>query len=151
MPTTTLQKHLGHGGALMDIAAGQDNLYAILKRLSEDQGKILTAFVVGTIATATIQSYIAEKYTKLKGFRAHAAVCGTAGATTVKVQVNGVDVPGATITIDNADADGTKKAAVFTAFEVKPGDLVQFVVSAAPTGGSGLTASADLQAVDVAA
>lgn len=135
----TLKDSLGEGGAFIDDSHGDDNLIDVLKALAEGGGD-LDAFQV-TIAAATIASKVIDKPTTLHSFWTHVAVCGTAGQTDVDLVVNGAVV--AQLVTDNAEADGTSKASsdADLPLELAAGDLVQLVVSAAPTAGTGLTAS----------
>jgi len=76
------------------------------------------------------------------------AVCGTAGQTDVQVRVNGVAK--ATLTITNAEADGIFKVSTTPInLALAKGDVVDINVSAAPTGGTGLSATARLRPVTV--
>jgi hypothetical protein len=89
-----------------------------------------------TIAAASVAGMLASRKLKLKAVQAKCGVCGSAGQTDVQAHVNGTLVPGATVTIDNADADGTiKTAGPSSETIINPGDTVEIVVSAAPTGG----------------
>jgi hypothetical protein len=143
--TATLKKLLGNAGAGLDDSMGFDNLYDVLKALAEVAGDHLHAYQ-DTIATATIASMIADKAGTLTSFRIAAATTGTANDTDVQVQVNGVNKQ--ELTIDNTDADGTKKSATL-AVAIAAGDLIELVVTAAPTAGAGLTASATVLPVTI--
>jgi hypothetical protein len=143
--TATLKSYMGRGGGGLDDSMGFDNLYDVLKALAEVAGEKLHAYQA-TIATATIGSMIADKAGTLTSFRIAAATTGTANDTDVQVQVNGVNQQ--ELTIDNTEADGTKKSATL-AVAIAEGDLIELVVTAAPTGGAGLTASASVLPVTV--
>jgi len=90
-----------------------------------------------TAATGTPVSLIASRKLQLKALTMKALTAGTAGATTAKVQKNGVDVAGAQASIDNAEADGTTKSAGPVAETIlNAGDMATVVVTAAATGGA---------------
>ena len=143
--TATLKKLMGEAGAGFDDSMGFNNLYDVLVALAEVAGEKMHAYQ-DTIATATIASMIADKAGTLSSFRIAAATTGTAGDTDVQVQLNGVSQQ--ELTIDNTDADGTKKSATLSV-AVAAGDLVELVVTAAPTAGAGLTASATILPVTI--
>lgn len=146
MSMTKLKKLLKEGAALLSQEHGADTLYDVLKGLV---GVRLNGFQA-TVATATIAGMVVEKDMKLKSFAAKVMVAGSAGATTVKMQKNGVDITGATITIDNTAADPTLTTVALDVALVA-GDQIAIVVSAAPTGGTNLAASALLHELDIEA
>lgn len=143
--TATLKKFLGEGGAALDDSHGFDNLYDVLKALAEVAGEKLHAYQA-TIATATIGGMVCDKAGTLTILRTSVGVCGTAGDTDVQVHLNGVSQ--GELTTDNADADGIKKSLAF-AVTVAAGDLIEIVVTAAPTAGSDLVASVTVLPVTV--
>jgi hypothetical protein len=55
---------------------------------------------------------------------------------TLKVQLNTVDVAGATVTIANADAKGSRKSASFTKIAVSRGDRITLVPAGFATAGA---------------
>lgn len=71
--------------------------------------KVITASVVGAASAAVMAGsrFIADKKYKVKGLRMHIGTAGTAGATTAVANVDGVAVTGLTVTIGNADPDGS--------------------------------------------
>jgi hypothetical protein len=147
MSKATLKKSLGEAGAFIDESNGApNNLREVLVALAQAPAP-LTAHQP-TVATAVIGAMVADGPSTLTGFRTALAVCGTVGDTTVIVRRNGVAVPGATLTTNNADADGTKKAVALDV-DVAEGDLIELVVTVAPTGGTGLTATASFTPVTV--
>lgn len=145
--TITLKKDLGKAGAFLGDESGgyvDQRLYDVLKELALGAGMDLDGFQA-TIATATIAAKVMKRAGILKGLRTAVGTTGTAGATTVQVHVNGSAVTGAELTTDNTDADGIKKSvALSTVVAVAAGDLVELVVSAAPTAGADLSASAEI-------
>ena len=145
--TAKLRKDLGHAGRLLGDESGgyQDqNLRDVLVALAGGAGAGLDAYQA-TIAAATIAAKVMTGAAKLNGLRTSVGTTGTAGDTTVQVHVNGTAVTGAEATTANTEADGTKKAvALSTAVDLVAGDLVELVVSAAPTAGADLAASADI-------
>lgn len=93
-----------------------------------------------TIATGRIGGMTARKNLSLKGFEVRAMVCGTAGSSIVHLDRNSVSV--GSLTIDNADPDGTSK---FLGLDIDlvPGDILEFRVATAPTAGSRLFCHAE--------
>jgi len=141
--TATLKKDLGKAGAFMDESGGYANqrLYDVLVELAHDDIG-LDAFQ-GTIAVASIGGKIINRACKLVGLRTSIDVCGTADSTTVQVHLNGSAVTGAEATTAHDDADGTKQdVELSSAVALAEGDYVELVVSAAPTAGSNLAATA---------
>jgi hypothetical protein len=148
MSTAILKRSLGDAGAAIDESHGAPNiLRQVLQALAEDG--VQHSVYQATIATATLFSMIVDKATILRNFRAAAATTGTANDTDVEVQVNGVAVAATQLTIDNTEANGTKKNSGDLTTALAAGDLVEIVVTAAPTGGAGLTASMRLGGVTV--
>lgn len=145
--TATLKKYMGTGGAGLDDSIGYDNLHDVLKALAESSGEHVNAYQA-TIATATIGAMVMHKAATLTSLRTAIATCGTAGSTTVQVHVNGVSK--GELTTANDETDGTKKAKALSVALVA-GDLVEIVVSAAPTGGADLNASVKTYPVTVEA
>jgi hypothetical protein len=145
--TVTLRKEIGQGGAYLGERSVSDtnNLLSVLQALAQGPAGQLSAYQA-TIATATIASMVAAAAGKITGLRTAVAVCGTGGSTTVQCQLNGVSV--GELTTANDDADGTKSSLALDV-DVAEGDLIQLVVTAAPTAGTGLTATAKLQPVIV--
>lgn len=135
--TATLKKALGEGHAFLSDEHGSDNLYKVLAALAEGPNP-LTAHQA-TIATAVLAGMVAYKPMKLKSFSAAVATCGTDGSTVVELNQNGTAV--ASITIANDDADGTVTH-VDLDLDVAKGDVLEIEVATAPTGGSGLNATA---------
>lgn len=147
--TVTIRKDLGQGGAYLgENSEGSSNVLPdVLRALAQGPAGQLNAYQA-TIATATLDGIIACAAGKITGLRTSVATCGTAGDTTVQIQKNGTSV--GELTTGNAEADGIKKSLALDV-DVVAGDLLQLVVTAAPTGGVGLTVSAKLQPVIVEA
>lgn len=145
--TAILAKDLGKAGAFLGDESGPYTaklLRSVLLELAQGGGGNLDAHQ-DTIATATIGGKLITRASKLVGLRTSAEVTGTAGSSTVQVHVNGSAVTGAEATTANTEADGTKKAvALSSSVALVAGDLVELVVSAAPTAGSGLDATAEI-------
>ena len=145
MTTKTLKQLMGTGGAGLDDSMGYDNLYDVLKALAAGLSEMATAYQA-TVATATIGGMLANSSCKLTSLRTSVGTCGTAGDTTVQVHLNGVSQ--GELTTGNAEDDGTKKALTLDV-DLVAGDLVELVVSAAPTAGADLVASARAQPITV--
>ena len=138
MSTATLKRLLGEGGAGIDDSMGFDNLYDVLKALAESAGDVINAYQA-TIATATIGGAVIHTANKLVSLRTSVGTCGTANSTTVQVHVNGVSK--GELTTAHDETDGTKKSLELDV-DLAVGDLVELVVSAAPTAGADLVATA---------
>ena len=144
--TAILAKDLGKAGAFLGDESGPYTsklLRSVLLELAMGGGGNLDAHQA-TIAAATIGGKLITRASKLVGLRTSVEVTGSADDTIVQVHVNGSAVTGAELTTDNADADGIKKSVAITEVALVAGDLVELVVSAAPTAGTGLDASAEI-------
>ena len=102
----------------------------------------LTAFQA-TVATATLGGMLIRRPMRLRSHSTGLGVCGTAGSTVVQVHVNGSAISAATLTTDNADADGTVRNVGLDQALVA-GDRLEIVVSTAPTGGTDLAVTVEL-------
>lgn len=142
-----LKKLLGIAGAGIDESYEDSNqLYDVLKALVQGASPAVSAYQA-TIATATIGGMLVDDdESKLTGLRVSVGTTGTAGATTTQVHLNGVSQ--GEITVDNTDADGTKDSLALDV-TLAAGDLIELVVSAAPTGGADLIASVRTNSVTV--
>jgi len=145
MSVTTLKKLVGEAGAGLDESNGSNRLYDVLKAFAEALSEMVSAHQA-TIATATIASVVVDKPTRLDSLRTAIGTTGTADSTTVQVHKNGVSQ--GELTTANTEADGTEKSATL-AVDLVAGDLVELVVSAAPTGGAALAATARMRPVVV--
>lgn len=138
MTTAILKGLTGEAGAGFDESHGAPNRLVVVLQALADSGSNLDV-TQATIAAATIASRVVDKATRLLNLSVSVAVCGTAGDTDIDVEVNGTVV--ATLTVDNADADGIKKTTGDINVAVPAAALVEIIVSAAPTSGTGLVAS----------
>lgn len=148
MSNVTLKKAAKEAQAFSDESNGRpSSVFEVIKSLAENPSFELTG-LQAVIATGIIATRYTNKATRLRKLWARAAVCGTAGATTIQVLVNGVLATGATITIDNADVDA---ALVQLNLDVAVPALarIDLNISAAPTGGTGLSVQADFNAITV--
>lgn len=141
----TLKRSLGEAGAFIDDSHGENQLYKVLKALAE-QGTVYGA-QLATITAVAFGGFTVDQATKLHSLMTRVAVCGTAGQTDVRVRVNGTLVGGTATTL-NTDADPTV-VTVALDIELAAGDFVELVVTAAPTGGTGLTGSLRMSPVTV--
>jgi len=148
MTLKILKKLIGDAGAGMDESHGSDRLYGVLKALVENHSESLNAYQA-TIAAATISAMVVDAPCKLGRLRTSIGTTGTADSTTVQVHINGVSK--GELTTANTEADGTKKSTTALGTELAAGDLLELVVSAAPTGGVDLIASVKLQSVSIEA
>lgn len=148
MSQALLKQYVGEAGAGSDASHSPSvtpsKLYDVLKQLAAPK-PYLTAHVPGTVATGVLARLPITKSDTLRELVLRLDICGSAGATTVQVRVNGTLVTNGALTIDNAAVDPTQsKITLGTAgagVDVKDGDLVDINVSVAPTAGSGLTAT----------
>lgn len=145
MSKTTLKESLGEAAAFIDDSHGEPRLLTVLKALASG-GNPLDA-EQATVATDVIGTKVVSAPAYLTGLRIRVGTTGTAGSTTVQARLNGVG-QGSGVTVANTDADGTSVAEVFDPpVELVAGDLVEIEVTAAPTAGADLTASAQIQNV----
>jgi hypothetical protein len=144
MSRATLKRSLGEAGAFFDDSNGADNLMKVLQALASS-GEALTYFQA-TPTTGVKASVLADSPTYLSTLYIKAGTAGTASATTVAVLINGVSK--ATLTIDNAEADGTAKG-VAVNLPLEAGDEVTLSVTAAATGVANLSATARLKPIAV--
>lgn len=141
----TLKSALGDGGSFFGDSHGEDNLYKVLKALAEE-GAPLNARQA-TIATGIIGGMLVDKATKGVALRIAIGTTGDSGSTSVRAKLNGT-LTGATATIANTAADGTK-AAVALDIALVAGDLLEIEVTAAATNAADLTASIHTRDVTV--
>jgi len=160
MGLTILKKYLGEANAGIDNShdpgpgTKKSRLLDVLTALC--LGKPLISATLPTIATGVLARQVITGPDTLRELSARIDVCGSAGNTVVQVRVNTVVIT--SLTIDNAAADPTQvKIAIPSValgtdskgFDVKDGDIVDINVSAAPTGGTGLTATVRSSPIDI--
>jgi len=143
--TATLKKSLGEAGAFFDESNARDSrLYDVLKEMAYD-GSPLSAYQA-TIAVAVIAGLVVRHACKLRELKIAVGTTGTADSTTVAVLVNGVSK--GSLTIANTEADGTVKSLDLDVALVE-NDVVTLSVTAAPTAGAALSATAHMAGVTV--
>lgn len=147
MSRATLKRSLGEAGAFFDESNGQDNLLAVLQALAASSGETI-GYSQATPTTGIKGALLCDSPTKLSNVYMKAVVAGTAGTSTVAVLVNSVSV--ATLSVGNAEADGTYKGLAIE-LDLEAGDLVELEVTAVGTGATGLSATVRLKPVDVEA
>jgi hypothetical protein len=160
MGLTILKKYTGEGGAGFDAShdpgpgTKKSKLLDVLTALC--LGKPLINAHLPTIATGILARAVITGPDTLRELSARIDVCGSAGNTVIQVRVNTVVIT--SLTIDNLAADPTQvkisipSVALGTdtkGFDVKDGDIVDLNVSAAPTGGTGLTATLRSSPIDI--
>lgn len=145
MTITTLKRSLGTDAqALTDVSYGVDGLKNVLQALAKVAGVTLKA-AQATIAVAVLDGFLVEEAGDYQVMlRIEVGTTGTAGNTIVQVHKNGTLVTGATLTVANTEADGTKSAlsAAIALSGLVAGDTITLEVTTAPTGGANLVASA---------
>lgn len=150
MTATKLKRSLGTDGqALTDESYGADGLKAVLQAVAKTAGLRLSGFQA-TITIATLDEMLvqsAQDYLLRLDLRV--AVCGTAGDTVIQVQRNGTLIPNATLTIANTATDPTLSETAEIAVSLAENDRITLAVTTAPTGGTGLTATAQFYALDI--
>ena len=147
MSRATLKRSLGEGGAFIDDSHGDSNLYAVLQALAASSGEVLSYFQASP-TTGVKATILADSPTTLATVYAKAGTAGTAGTSTIDVLVNGVSQ--GTLSIDNAEADGTSKGLAYNV-ELEAGDEVRLSVTAVATGAADLSATVRLKPVTVEA
>jgi len=145
MSIKTLKQLLGNAGAGIDESHGTDRLYDILKAMLEGNSETISD-IQATVATGLLAGIIADGEAKLVSLRVKVGTTGTAGATTIQILLNGASQ--GELTVDNTDTDGTEKSLALDV-DITAGDVLQLNVSAAPTGGANMIASARLQPVAI--
>lgn len=147
MSRATLKRSLGEGGAFIDDSHGDTNLYGVLQALCASSGEAIT-YTQAVPTTGVKNSILADSPTTLSTLYIKAGTAGTAGASTVAVLVNGVSK--GSLTIDNAEADGTSKGLAID-LAIEAGDEVAISVTAVATGVANLSATVRLKPVTVEA
>lgn len=142
--TAILKKSLGEAAAFISDEHGDDNLYKVLSSLASGSARL--DHFEAALSAASKAQLLAIEATKLTGFAMKLGTTGTAGQTDVDVEVDGAVV--ASLSVSNAEADGTYKALdLSTPIDIPAGSTVELVVSAVPTAGANLEASAVLSPV----
>lgn len=148
MSRATLKRSLGEANAYFDDAnGGADNLLAILAAMAASSGESVS-FREPTPTTGVKSAIVADTPTTLANIYARVGVAGTAGTTTLAVLVNGESV--ATLSVGNAEADGTAKGVAINR-AIEPGDVVELSITAVATGATNVVATARLKPVTVEA
>jgi hypothetical protein len=160
MGLTILKKYLGEAGAGLDNShdpgpgVKKSRLLDVLSALC--LGKPLINAHLAVIATGILARAVITGPDTLRELSCRIDVCGSAGNTVVQVRVNTVVIT--SLTIDNAAVDPTQVKISLPnvaggtntlGFDVKDGDIVDLNVSAAPTGGTGLTATLRSSPIDI--
>jgi len=145
MSRATLKRSLGEAGAFFDDSHGADNLMDVLQALAASSGETLP-YAEATPVVGIKATLLADSPTTLANVYAKVGVTGTAGATTFAVLVNSVSK--ATLTIGNAELDGTSKGLAIN-LPIEPGDLVQLSVTAVATGATNAVGTVRLKPVTV--
>ena len=95
-----------------------------------------------TAATGIVAGFLATRRTLVRSMQMSSGASGTANSTAAKLQKKGTngsltDIAGASVSIDNADADGTRVTAGPDAETIlEPGEGCVITVTAAATGGT---------------
>lgn len=148
MSRATLKKFLGEAGAgLDDSNGGSDSLLDVLQALAASSGETI-GYSQATPSTGIKGAIVCDSPTMLANIYVRAGVAGTAGTSSFKVNVGGVQK--AIVSIDNAEVDGTAKGLAIN-LPLEAGDLVELEVSAVATGATGLAATVRLKPVTVEA
>jgi hypothetical protein len=160
MGLTILKKYLGEGGAgsdaMHDAGPGTKKTRLIDVLAALCAGKPLINTHLPTVATGILARAVITGPDTLRELAVRLDVCGSSGNTVVQVRVNTTVIT--SITIDNAAVDPTQtKIAIpnvalgtnSLGYDVKDGDIVDLNVSAAPVGGTGLTATLRSSPIDI--
>lgn len=145
--TAVLKRSLGEAGAFIDESSGRaSRLYEALAALAE--GSMNLTGDQTTPSVAALSQFVATKAMRLQSLALNMGTAGSSGQTDVAVDVDGSDV--ATVTVDNADADGsTNLADLSTPVDIAAGSVVKLEVTAIPGSGANLTATAMFSALQV--
>lgn len=145
MTTANLRYGLGEGNSLLASDHGDDSLYHVLLA-QQTVAETLNAWMA-TPTTGVKAQCVMDKASRLDSLYVNVATTGSAGATTVEVNVNGVQK--AVVTIDNADADGTGSGMDLSDLDVvlAVNDVVSLEFVAVATDAAGVTATARVRAV----
>ena len=109
----------------------------------EELGDSLHVSVVGAATAAVLARKLVLRDCVLRGIKVSVGTTGSGGTTTVRVLKNGVAVSGASVSIDNADSDGTvSQAGPSSVTTLVAGDLLEIEASAVATGNADVTAVA---------
>jgi hypothetical protein len=147
MSRASLNRSLGEAGAFFDDSNGRDNLLRILQAMAASSGETI-GYSQATPTTGIKGALLCDSPTTLANVYMKVDVAGTVGATTVAVLVNGVSK--ATLSVDNAETDGTAKGLAI-GLNLEAGDKVELSVTAVGTGATGLSATVRLKPVTVEA
>ena len=152
MARLELKRTLGDGGGGQDLSHGSTDLRTLLVSMMKLM-HFMSAWVVGTIATGILNKRVVREANVLRELVVSVDVAGSAGATTVQVRLNGVSQ--GSITVDNTAADPSQSVLKLgtggNGIDVKAGDVVAINVSAAPTGGTGLSVEVRAWPADIEA
>lgn len=100
------------------------------------------------VALGDLAGFVADRKYLLKNITLKVLDAGSANTTTLIAQVNGVAVPGASASIINTAANGTKAPAVPTAETIlNPGDSLLLSISAIATAATFVVGTAYLAEV----
>lgn len=146
MSRATLKRSLGEAGAFFDDSHGEDNLYAVLLALASN-GPSIDTKVASPAGTGVILSKLVDVPSKIGTLYTYVGTTGSSGQTDIRVRVNGTLIAG-TITFDNTEAGGLKKALAYD-YELEAGDLVEVDLTAIATAVADVAASLKFQPVTV--
>jgi len=149
MTLTVLKKSLGTDGqALTDESHGADALKSVLQACAKHSTTKLSAFQAAATVAVLDRLIVDERMLGdyLAYLRFNAGTAGTASATTVQLRqtaVGGSPTVRGTLTIDNADPDGTfvEARVLLTLVE---NDIIDIIESVAATGGANILVSCRL-------
>jgi hypothetical protein len=136
-----LEQYMGEAGGGLDKMAGKDTLYDVLVAIVNAINavrELITAFVASPTAV-TLVGAVVEQAGVLTDLRMAVGICGTAGTTTAKVYVNGVEK--GSVSVAHDDADGTVAETALTD-ALAENDVVTIALSAVATGAANVTVSA---------
>jgi hypothetical protein len=139
--TATLKRALKDGLGLTDESHGTiATLYNLLKEMCENPAFVLTARQAAA-ATGIIGSQVVDKATRLRKLYFTVTDAGSANDTTIQILADGVLLTGATLTINNAEANNFETS-VELDVAVPAGARIDINVSAIATAATHLVVSA---------
>lgn len=148
MSTAKIPQGMGRDAhAFLDASNGASNLYDVLQALAKGSAGDVDSGLVASPAAAVIQTKLVHRDSRLGSLGLSVGTTGSAGTTTLTVNVAGSSV--GSVSVENTDADGTVTREDLTDVLVPAGSLVTLELTAVATGAANVVASAALEPVEV--
>jgi len=144
--TAVLKASMGEAAAFLSDDHGEDNLLKVLTALAGGSERL--TYFQATPSTGDKARTLTTEATKLTALSLKMGTTGDANDTDLDVEVDGNVV--ASVSINNAEADGTVKSAdLSTPVDIPAGSTVELVVSAVTTNPANGEATAVLSPLSV--